>query len=94
MALLVASRPPVPQGQVTSTIYGHLREGRYDEAVQILEYELQVNVSPDHTADHTLHTQHHTISSVMNDIQHVHCFTELSNKQGSSVIAGICSLPV
>ena len=44
MALLVASRPPVPHGQVTSTIYGHLREGRYDEAIQILEYELQVPV--------------------------------------------------
>ncbi len=42
MALLVASRPPVPPGQVTSTIYGHLREGRCNEAIQILEYELQV----------------------------------------------------
>lgn len=42
MALLAASRPPVSQGQVTSTIYGHLREGRYDEAIQILEWELQV----------------------------------------------------
>ena len=42
MALLVAGRAPVPQGQVTSTIYGHLGNGRYDEAIQILEYELQV----------------------------------------------------
>ena len=42
MALLVASRPPVPPGQMTSTIYGHLRDGRCNEAVQILEYELQV----------------------------------------------------
>ncbi|DBA87125.1 TPA: hypothetical protein ACH3X2_005245 [Trebouxia sp. C0005] len=41
MALLVASRPPVPPGQITSTIYGHLREGRCNEAIQILEYELQ-----------------------------------------------------
>lgn len=30
------------QGQVTATIYGHFREGRYDEAIQILEWELQV----------------------------------------------------
>lgn len=42
MALLVASRPPVSQGQLTATIYGHLKEARYDEAIQILEWELQV----------------------------------------------------
>ena len=42
MALLIASRPPVSQGQLTATIYGHLKEGRYDEAIQILEWELQV----------------------------------------------------
>ena len=41
MALL-GSRPPVPSGQLTSTVYAHLREGHYDDAIQILEYELQV----------------------------------------------------
>lgn len=39
------------QGQVTATIYGHLREGRHDEAIQILEWELQV------TADFLLFDQ-------------------------------------
>ena len=43
MALLIASRPPVSQGQVTATIYGHLREGRFEAAIQILEWELQVS---------------------------------------------------
>ena len=42
MALLIGSRPPVPSGQLTSTVYAHLREGHYDDAIQILEYELQV----------------------------------------------------
>ncbi|KAL3133916.1 hypothetical protein ABBQ32_008370 [Trebouxia sp. C0010 RCD-2024] len=41
MALLVANRSPVAQGQVTASIYGHIREGRYDDAIHILEWELQ-----------------------------------------------------
>ena len=44
MASLAAGRPPVPPGQLTATIYAHLRDARYDEAIQVLEYELQVSV--------------------------------------------------
>lgn len=94
MALLVASRPPVPHGQITSTIYGHLREGRYDEAIQILEYELQVPVclgcQIDHRSDHKLSK---LVPRPPVNISSVAC-AELSNKQGSPVPAGFCPLSV
>ncbi len=93
MALLVASRPPVPPGQVTSTIYGHLREGRCNEAIQILEYELQVV----HFLVLSLITE---LISTFNKVQWVrvvnlsYASTELSYKQSSTFIASVCTLSV
>jgi len=93
MALLVASRPPVPPGQVTSTIYGHLREGRCNEAIQILEYELQVVIF----LVLSLITE---LISTFNKVQWVrvvnlsYASTELSYKQSSTFIASVCTLSV
>jgi hypothetical protein len=32
----------VPEGQYTSTVYGHIKERQYEQAVVILLFELQV----------------------------------------------------
>lgn len=61
MALLVASRSPVSQGQVTATIYGHLQEGRYDDAIHILEWELQVSPLINKISRH-MHWEHALIT--------------------------------
>lgn len=93
MALLVASRPPVPPGQMTSTIYGHLREGRCNEAIQILEYELQVG----RLLDLSLITELISIYSKVLWLRLVnlsYAFAELSYKQSSAVVASICTLSV
>jgi hypothetical protein len=93
MALLVASRPPVPPGQMTSTIYGHLREGRCNEAIQILEYELQVG----RLLDLSLITELISIFSKVQWLRLVnlsYAFAELSYKQSSAVVASICTLSV
>ena len=34
----------VPDGQYTSTIYGSIKEQKYDEAVRLLTFELQVTI--------------------------------------------------
>lgn len=78
MALLVANRSPVAQGQVTASIYGHIREGRYDDAIHILEWELQVNplISKIRQPRAALKTSGFT--------------AELSHEPGSTVNDGVC----
>lgn len=72
-------------GQVTATIYGHLRESKYDEAIQILEWELQV------TADFLQFDQQDQQTGLSLVLYKTHSVTaELSHKPGSIVLAGIC----
>lgn len=92
MALLVASRPPVPPGQMTSTIYGHLREGRCNEAIQILEYELQV-VKFLGLSLITALIRTFSIVSLLHLVNRS-ASAELSYKQGSAFIASICTFSV
>ena len=33
----------IPDGQLTSRIYGHIRDGDYDDAIQILVGKLETN---------------------------------------------------
>lgn len=73
------------QGQVTATIYEHIRESRYDEAIQILEWELQV------TAEFFLFDQQDQQTGLSLVLHKIHSVTaELSHKPGSTVLAGIC----
>lgn len=72
------------QGQVTTTIYGHLREARYDEAIQILEWELQV------FADLSLPPDQQDQLSGWSLCCKFKVAAELSHKPGSAVLAGIC----
>ena len=94
MALLVASRPPVPPGQVTSTIYGHLREGRCNEAIQILEYELQVVKFLGLSLITALIRTFSKVSLLHLVNRSTGASAELSYKQGSAFIASICTFSV
>jgi hypothetical protein len=45
MAFLYQASRPVAQGQMTQTIYSLVRGQRFNEAIQLLEQELQVSNS-------------------------------------------------
>ena len=36
----------IPDGQYTATIYGYIRDGKFDDAIRVLSHELEVRTGP------------------------------------------------
>lgn len=46
MAFFGQQQSRIPDGQFTSTIYGYIKDQKYDEAITILQQELQASRMP------------------------------------------------
>lgn len=84
----------IPVGQLTHTVYSYVRDKRFDEAISVLEQQLQVLHAPA-TQAMAFCMEPHPTPLAPTRCKFCVCTprAELPREQGSTVVAGVQLLP-